>query len=50
MRTVVDNMSVAGTKAASPEMLENALEHEILHEGYISTVSLTWFYFGKFET
>ena len=31
--TVVDSMSVAGTKAAIPEMLENALEHEILHEG-----------------
>ena len=26
-------MSVAGTKAAIPEMLENALKHEILHEG-----------------
>ena len=23
----------AGTKAAVPEMLESALEHEILHEG-----------------
>ena len=31
--TVVDNMSVAGTKAAIPDMLESVLEHEILHEG-----------------
>ena len=31
--TVVDNMSVAGTKAAIPEMLESTLEHEFLHEG-----------------
>jgi len=26
-------MSVAGTKAAIPEMLETTLEHEILHKG-----------------
>ena len=34
---VIDNMSVAGTKAAIPEMLESILEHEILHEGYNAT-------------
>ena len=33
--TVVDNMSVAGTKATIPEMLESTLEHEILHEGQV---------------
>ena len=28
-------MSVAGTKAAIPEMLESTFEHEILHEGEV---------------
>ena len=32
-RDVVQALTIAGTKAIIPEMLESTLEHEILHEG-----------------
>ena len=38
--TVVDNMSVVGTKAPIPEMLESALEHEILYS--VTYLILFW--------